>query len=465
MRITKKNRIMERWVWFLLFCVAVAVITCVSQIRGSMLLLYGSLFLFLSLCVLAFAWNYTGSYFLFFLPWSPLLKLYSGAISFYTVALLISCLLYLVKNRYKLNRYQFYLGAILFCLTLIGKAIQGNSLTNSYIFFFIMLLLFPCVARNTYQHESFYSLTIFLSFGIISAALIAQQVAGYPNISKYITVQSYLRITRLSGFFGDPNFYSAHITAALSGLLLLLSREEKRAKQLFLIVVGVILIYCGLLSASKMFIAVMACEFLFWIPVMLRKKGGWASKLSLLLGFLCAGIVILSSVAFRELFTIVDIRFSYASNVSKLTTGRTELWWNYMKELSQNLLLFLFGQGYSQVVLDGKASHNTLIQMIYQFGISGSLILMAWVCFTQRMMSVVKTKRSGSHLLTVFMLIGVVLPWMSLDILFFDEFFLLTIYATIGVLSMTDRTTAPSDRFLFGAPQQKGIPLYEKDYQ
>ena len=30
------------------------------------------------------------------------------------------------------------------------------------------------------------------------------------------------------------------------------------------------------------------------------------------------------------------------------------------------------------------------------------------------------------------MCVGVVLPWMALDILFFDEFFLLPVYAAIG---------------------------------
>ena len=30
------------------------------------------------------------------------------------------------------------------------------------------------------------------------------------------------------------------------------------------------------------------------------------------------------------------------------------------------------------------------------------------------------------------MCVGVVLPWMALDILFFDEFFLLPVYAVIG---------------------------------
>ena len=51
------------------------------------------------------------------------------------------------------------------------------------------------------------------------------------NAECYFTVDSYLTITRLSGYYGDPNFYSAHITAYLAGILMLLSREKNRLRQ------------------------------------------------------------------------------------------------------------------------------------------------------------------------------------------------------------------------------------------
>ena len=47
----------------------------------------------------------------------------------------------------------------------------------------------------------------------------------------------------------------------------------------------------------------------------------------------------------------------------------------------------------------------------------------------------------------------------------FVEFLLLRVYAAIGLRSMSDRTIASSERFLSGIPQQKGIPLYEKNNQ
>lgn len=33
---------------------------------------------------------------------------------------------------------------------------------------------------------------------------------------------------------------------------------------------------------------------------------------------------------------------------------------------------------------------------------------------------------------TILMLVGVVIPWIALDILFFDEFFLLPVYVVLG---------------------------------
>ena len=436
---TNRTQIKQRQLWLLLLCLADAALTCLAQIRGGGLLLYAALLFFLALGLFAVSGGMSFSFFLFFLPWSPLLKLYNGAISFYTIALLLSCFLSLAKSGFDVDRYHVILPAILLGLTLIGKAIQGNSLTNSYLFFFIMLFLFPCVVKSGRQQESFYLMTICFSIGIISAALIARQAAAYPNISRYITVQSYAQITRLSGFFGDPNFYSAHITAAIAALLLLISREANKRKLVLMIVIAVILIYCGLLSASKMFVMVIACIFVCWIPMLFRKRGGFLGKFSLLLGILCAGIVILTSVAFQELFKILNFRFSYASNLSQLTTGRTELWSNYLKELFRNVPLLLHGEGYSQVVLDGRASHNTLIQLVYQFGLYGSVVLTAWEYLLLLHYSGGLIRKKGLLLPGCLLLAGIALPWLSLDILFFDEFFLLPVYGAAGMIELETR--------------------------
>ena len=55
-----------------------------------------------------------------------------------------------------------------------------------------MLFLFPCVMQGSTENISFYRITIFFACGIVSAALTAQQIATFPNISQFITVDSYL---------------------------------------------------------------------------------------------------------------------------------------------------------------------------------------------------------------------------------------------------------------------------------
>ena len=378
---------------------------------------------------------------LFFLPWSPLLKLYRGGISFFTIALLLSCAIYFVKNRFSFDTYQIIIPALIAALTLVAKAIGNNSIDKSYMFFLIMLVLFPCVIKNNKGVFDFWNLTLFFALGIISAALSAQQVAGYQNISQYIKVDSYLRITRLSGYYGDPNFYSAHITACLAGVQLILMRERNRLRQVMLLIISLALLYCGLLSASKSFVVVAACLVLVWIPILLEKSNR-SNRFRLIMGIICAVLIMLSSSAFQELLRILDDRFSYAANISQLTTGRTEIWLRYFNEFSHNALLTLFGEGFSAVNLYGRASHNSVIQGIYQFGISGFPLLCLWMYFMLKSIFVDLKSMKGLWGSALLMCIGVVLPWMALDILFFDELFLLPVYAAAGVLYMQSNSNA-----------------------
>ena len=158
------------------------------------------------------------------------------------------------------------------------------------------------------------------------------------------------------------------------------------------------------------------------------------------MGVLCAGIVIASSSAFQALLQIVDDRFAQASNMSELTTGRTDLWKNYIHEFLYNPITLLFGEGYTSINLNNKGSHNTLIQLVYQFGLIGIPFLVSWVVISLRnLFAQFNVGRvQWKHILL--MCVGVALPWMGIDILQFDEFFLLPIYAVIGIAYSTHST-------------------------
>ncbi len=119
--------------------------------------------------------------------------------------------------------------------------------------------------------------------------------------------------------------------------------------------------------------------------------------------------------------------------MSQLTTGRTDLWLKYLREFADNGLLTLFGEGYtSSVTLDNVASHNTVIQGVYQLGVVGFSLLCVWMGFVLKRSGKGQLRNCGFNYV-ILMCIGVVLPWMALDILFFDELFLLPIYAVTGI--------------------------------
>lgn len=366
--------------------------------------------------------------FLFFLPWSPLLKQHVSEISFFTIALVIVLVLALVRRRFSVQRYQILIPALLLITTLLAKMIQGFALDRSYFLFFAMLMLFPCVVtKDLGRKESFPAASLFFAVGIISAALSAQAVAGYVNIAQFIAVNSWARVTRLAGYYGDPNFYSAQIDACIACLLLLLAKEDSVGFRVGTIAALVVLLYCGLLAASKSFVIVGVCELCIWVLLMLSRKGKKLSTYSLLIAAVAVLLFVLSTSAFQNLLDILGNRFSYSASASQITTGRTDIWANYLNLLTHNPKLALFGEGFTSVLLDalyGRASHNTLIQCVYQFGVIGAPLLIAWVvCLFKSVLSHFPGKLDGMAF--ALMLVGVFLPWLGLDYLFFDDFFLL----------------------------------------
>lgn len=414
-------------------CLLACLLLVLAQTVGNGLLLLLVLIGCLLLAALACRQGLAIPVLLFFLPWSPLMKLAPGRISFYTIGLLICCALALAQDGMRLTVRQVVLAASLMALTLTAKILQTGSITNDYLMFVFMLLLFPCIARSCPRATSFRCATMFFAGGIFSAAILARLVAHYPNISRYIIVESYLTVTRLSGFYGDPNFYSAHVTACLAGVLVLLSRETEKRRQILLAVVSVVLLYCGLLSASKTFVLTVACLFLFWLPILLERGNYGSARTRLLFGVLCAVAFVLVSPAFRQVLQIIGARFTEGEGLAGLTTNRTTLWLQYLTAFVHDIPLTLFGAGYTSVNLFRKASHNTLIQAVYQFGILGIPLLLIWMWNMLADMFPESDKPLAGWKYTVLLCVGSFLPWMALDILQYDEFFLLPVYVLLGV--------------------------------
>lgn len=417
----------------MLVCLVLSAWLCIAQIVGNTLFLLGCLLCFLLLTALATWQGSVTLILLYFLPWAPLLKLSPDAISFYTLALVGACILCFFKRRCSININCAILALVLTVLTLIAQFLDGARPSMSYLLFIFCLMLFPNVTSELRATVRFPRLTLFFSAGIIAAALSAKELVAYSRIARYIDVYSWDIVTRHSGYYGDSNFYSAHISAALAGVLLLFLAARRGRERLLWLILAVALLYCGFLSGSKGFFVTLAALALVWFIRFLSAKGKISGKFFLLATIGAAAWLAISSGIFAEQWEVFLFRFGQSSTISGLTTGRSELWKIYLDTLLSEPKLLLLGKGFVNVVLYRHASHNTLIQSVYQFGIPGAALLFAWVYYYLR-----KTLHhfpgTTPLLEAAVLLIGVFLPWMALDVLFFDEFFLMPLYAVGGIV-------------------------------
>lgn len=419
---------------YLYGCIACALLLCAAQISGSAIAIFACIAAFVVISCIGCIRSFTLPMLMFFLPWSPLLKLDIDSFSFYTVVLVLVCMISVVKNWYRFKRYHITAGILLVLLTLLSKIIDGSTLSMDYICFMMLIVLFPVVCEEKDEAGyDFYGVVVFFSAGIILSALCAQQFASYRNIAKYIDVHSYLTIVRKNGFYGDPNFYTAQITAALGGCLILILKERAKGRMVFLGILTVLLLYCGFLSGSKSFALVSGGILFMWFIELMRIRGRFGFKLAMVLCGLLVTAYILTSSLFADLLRVLITRFTMGKDMYSFTTGRTSLWLSYYEAILEDVKVLLIGKGFTNVKVNARASHNTIIQMIFQFGMIGSAILWGWiVCFFKEWEKD-GTRKRGLSIRMLILLFGAFFPWMAIDALFFDEFFLMQWFCLVGI--------------------------------
>ena len=425
--------------FFMTGSLLVAVWLLVAQVMGNTILLIPCLVCFMALVLLASVNKMLIPVLMFFLPWAPLIKITPGTTSVYTVALLLALMICVVLWGRNINAVHIVPALLLMASALIIKLAYGYSINNDFIVFSVFLFALPFLSGENGGEYGFYELTVFFSLGIVLAALSAQQLNMFPTISRFIEVITLHDQIRLSGYYGDPNFYSAHITTAMAGIMILVLKEKQLKKRLFLLSILVLLTYSGFISVSKSFALVAVCILIFWIMQLLFQKEKLSVKVMLFLTIIIGVLFVLFSTVFSDLIEMMLNRlFTSGTNISAFTTGRVEIWKSYLEKLSDNTLLLLFGIGCTNELINGRTAHNSLIQCVYQLGISGTVMFLAWfMCFLSTMLG--QRKLNFSHLMqTAILIVGSIGPWFALDMMFFDEFFLVPFFVLVGIRYITE---------------------------
>ena len=115
---------------FVVGCFVIVAWLCASQIIGNSILILACLACYILFSVWACSKGFSLSVLMFFLPWSPVLKMNIGSVSFFTLALLFTALYLAIVKRVKFNLYHIVCGIILMVLTLLPKMIKDRKSTR-----------------------------------------------------------------------------------------------------------------------------------------------------------------------------------------------------------------------------------------------------------------------------------------------------------------------------------------------
>ncbi|MFC7685274.1 hypothetical protein [Ureibacillus sp. GCM10028918] len=375
---------------------------------------------------------------LFYLPWSPVMKMNAGNYTFYTIGIVLFFLLLIIKKEIAskgiFTLSNLILGIFFIAYTSTIKLTLGYNFSFDYFMFVLLLILIPVYLYNFHNTILFETCILFFSIGIITSGFFSKLLVKFPHMLVYIDVYKWEKVglTRLSGFYGDANFYSAHILVAVSGLLLIvINKNVINLIKYFVLIL--LLIYLGFLSVSKMFLLVLIMVVSIWFLAVYIRKGSISSKVIISVIFVCGVFVILVSNVFSESLNMYMFRFGIVDNASSFTTGRSDILLDYLEYLKNNETLFLFGQGFTGLSAIDRAAHNSIIQAIYQLGAIGCILLVAWLVQLFNVTKTIKIDIRSKNTLFVFSFaIACFVPWLALDILFFDEFFFIFILFLIG---------------------------------
>lgn len=252
--------------------------------------------------------------------------------------------------------------------------IRMNSGYTNLVLCFSQILLLWVILHGQNRQTAIISIKAFLTALLITsfyafvfrntsqlAALRGREVPAYWMSSQ----------SRFNGLFRDPNYYMSLLVTGLALLLALRLRGEL-GRAAFLVMGSCFTVF-GLLTYSKTFLILIVLVYIVYILLLLGKR-----RYLLAFAIVAAtGLVIWIALQTEgSPLQIIVHRFTTATTLDDLTTGRTELHLRYWKAITKNAISFLFGYGLDADYL-GLSPHSLYLEILYHLGFVGLLIFLS----------------------------------------------------------------------------------------
>lgn len=317
----------------------------------------------------------------------PVIQIFriSGGVSLFVYLCLLAALWHMVRGGFRGE------SAYILLIVLLNFLVARMQLNVSGFLLCFGQLFLLCVILPLQDGESAERALKLFCIGLVVSSLYALAVRDTWQLRSIIGAEDeaiYGTGTfRFRGLFRDPNYYMTLLIIALASVLKL--RDCRRIETLPYLALAAMLVGLGILTYSKTYflvLVILAVLYVFWQ----LRNGNFLLAGSLILLALVAGNYLL--FAENSPFAVVMSRFLSANDISSLTTGRSDVYMQYLEEITDSFGSFLFGAGLAAESLY-KDPHNLYIEIVYYIGFIG-LILFAAFYFC--MVFVVRRRVAGT---------------------------------------------------------------------
>lgn len=294
----------------------------------------------------------------------------SGRLSMLIILALLAALVLTIREGMKANRTFVLLLVLLNYLVMR----MGGGVSKFFLCFGQIFLLWVLLPKQDAKSAEQIAMAFCISLLVTSFyALIFRGTWQLEAVTVEETEAIWgSGIMRFHGLIGDPNFY---MTMLIMGLCLLIKlRETNRLKTVPFVLMAVAMTVLGVLTYSKTFFLVLillGVTYIIWQFV--RKKILWGIILVVTV-VVAAEFLIFSD---DSPFAVVVARLLGSEDLNDLTTGRMDVYMQYLDAITKNPLTFFFGYGFGAPDLPDDP-HNIYLEIGYYCGTVGLCLIVAF---------------------------------------------------------------------------------------
>lgn len=280
---------------------------------------------------------------------------------------------------------------LLFLAVLIKFLYNKRFSYNTFIFYPLIFLAISMLFSSLLNLNGDFTFTPFILIGVMivlhfffvtfpetrlpALILIALSVFTFLCIFVFVYINELFSrdFYRLGTIFGDQNEMAMFLSLGAIFCVYFVLFSKKVLAIIFSLMVLPVFVYCGFSTGSKLFLLTFVCCLVFFIFTFFGKR--WWASLLVIGSLIGIGFSIISLPAFASYKTRILNFFNFFAPTAKTTDfstyDRFEMFLGGMHMFATKPIFGFGTLGFAQLSSFGRGAHNTLAQMLCNYGIVG----------------------------------------------------------------------------------------------